>query len=168
MLSIKFTLMPKEYYKMKKTILVTLLVVIWLMGCNSSPNARNSQPTSSSPPLPTLPQAVKGYELYSWQQADQWHFTLMSGTNLVKSDEEIMFGKNTITADGWIRLSVSGVEAAQQLLARLPPSAEVVWIGQPQSRSVEGQAGQITLPSQEIVDVITQECQRLGLKLYIN
>ena len=153
---------------MKKTLFITFLVVTWLVGCNSSPDTRGTQPTSSSPPLPILPQAVKGYEFYSWQQADQWHFTLMSGTNLVKSDEEIMFGKNTITADGWIRLSVSGVEPAKQLLARLPPSAEVVWIGQPQSRSVEGQTGQITLPSQDIVDVITQECQRLGLQLYIN
>jgi hypothetical protein len=112
---------------------------------------------------------MKGYELYSWQEdAGQWHFTLMSGTNRVKSLEEIILGENTVTPDRWVRISVQGIEAAKGVLGRLPQSEEIVWISQPQLGQGEIQAGQITLPSQEVVDAIMEECKQLGLELSVN
>jgi hypothetical protein len=38
-----------------------------------------------------LPGSMKGYELYSWQDKDGWHFTLITGTDRSKTLEEIIY-----------------------------------------------------------------------------
>ena len=43
-----------------------------------------------------LPHSFKGYELYSWQQDNQWNYTLITGTNRDKTVEEIITGNNTV------------------------------------------------------------------------
>jgi hypothetical protein len=49
--------------------------------------------------ITALPHSMKGYELYSWSQDGEWHFTLITGTNRNKTLEEIISPSNTVTAD---------------------------------------------------------------------
>ena len=35
-----------------------------------------------------LPESLKGYELVSWQEGEDWHFTLITATNRGKTFEE--------------------------------------------------------------------------------
>jgi hypothetical protein len=37
--------------------------------------------------IETLPRSFKGYELYSWEEEGQWHFTLITGTDRTKTIE---------------------------------------------------------------------------------
>jgi len=75
-------------------LLVPLLLVSVLSTC---------QATSAGP----LPRSMKGYELYSWQEQGQWHFTLITGTNRNKQLEEIISDGNTVSEDGWVKIHVT-------------------------------------------------------------
>ena len=44
-----------------------------------------------------LPHSVKGYELYSWEENGQWHYTFITGTNRVKTMKEITSGEDFIS-----------------------------------------------------------------------
>lgn len=77
-----------------------------------------------------LPQAMKGYEVYSWSVEDtgKRRYTLVTGTNRSKTWEEISAPESTMTADGWVKITVEGDGALQSLLDRVPKGDEVVWV----------------------------------------
>ena len=111
---------------------------------------------------------MKGYELYSWQASGQWHFTLITGTNRLKTVEEITTGEATLTADGWVRISVQGVDAIQDVLRRLPQGEMVFWIGRRWLGRAQVPAGDITLPPQETIAAIQEYCKQLGITLQVS
>jgi hypothetical protein len=111
---------------------------------------------------------MKGYELYSWQANGQWHFTLITGTNRLKTIEEITTGEDLLTADGWVSIHVQGVDAIQAVLARLPQGEWVTWIGQGWLARVQGATDDITLPPQAIVAVVQAHCKQVGIELQIS
>ena len=110
---------------------------------------------------------MKGYELYSWQAEGQWRFTLMTGTNRLKSLEEITAGEDIVTADGWVRLSAQGVEGIKGILGRLPANELILWAGEQWLGQAASQAGKIALPPQGIIDAVTEHCRQLGLELSV-
>jgi hypothetical protein len=63
----------------------------------------------SATPGDELPHSAKGYELYSWQEDSQWHFTLITGTNRNKTLEEVISDVNIVSEDGWVQIHVVGV-----------------------------------------------------------
>lgn len=111
---------------------------------------------------------MKGYELYSWQSNDEWYFTLITGTNRVKSLEEIQSGEDTVSTDGWVRISVKGVDAIKSVLGRLPQHEEVFWLSGQQLEQAETQTQPVTFPPQQIVDDIRQYCEQQGVALHTN
>lgn len=72
-----------------------------------------------------LPRSMKGYELYSWLQDSQWHFTLITGTNRTKTMEEITSAEDYISEAGWVNVHVVGVDAIKEVLSRLPQNESV-------------------------------------------
>lgn len=136
-----------------------LLTVLWLAACSANP----ATPVPSATPLPPLPASMKGYELYSWQADDEWHFTLITGTNRMKTPEEITTGEDEATADGWVKISVQGTDAIKDVLSRLPAGEDVFWAG------VEWTPDDgFTLPPQDTVDAIREYCESLELVLYVS
>jgi hypothetical protein len=111
---------------------------------------------------------MKGYELYSWSANNQWYFTLITGTNRVKSLEEIISNENIVTSDGWVRISIRGVDSIQNILSGLPQHEEIFWVGKQWLKQAQVQADQITLPPQEIIDVVQEYCKQLELELYVS
>jgi hypothetical protein len=85
-----------------------------------------------------FPASEKGYELYSWLEEDRWHFTLISGTNRSKTSDEILSPDSFITPDGWVKITVSGVQDLKSVLDNLPDSQEVFWL---EGTRVEGAGG---------------------------
>jgi hypothetical protein len=144
--------------------ILTLLAALWMAACSSTLSGDNTPPATT----PALPPSMKGYELYSWQTDSDWHFTLMTGTNRAKTLEEITKGPDSVTADGWARVSVRGVDALKQLLGRLPPDETIVWIGERQLEQTGVEPGAIQLPPQEIIDSISETCQQLQLELLVS
>lgn len=83
-------------------------------------------PIKNAKPLPT---SMKGYEVYCWYDEEQesWHYTLITGTNRLKTYKEVTDEEDTITSGGWVKITVTGEDALKTLLARLPEGEEVVW-----------------------------------------
>jgi hypothetical protein len=108
-----------------------------------------------------LPQSFKGYELYSWEQDNQWHFTLITGTNRTKAMEEIISGEDYISETGWVKIHVIGVDAIKDVLSRLPHNEPVIWcdelhIGQTTNTDLQ-------LPPKNITDTIKEYAEQCGL-----
>ena len=88
-----------------KAILTSLLAVL-MVGCFIAAEERSER------------QAFKGIELYSWKpDGKDWHFSLLPGTNRLKSDEEIKKSEKTIV----------GVEALKKQLAKMAKGESVFW-----------------------------------------
>jgi len=152
----------------------------------SSPTVKSStmQPTpttsieilKSATPLPTLdlekfpdplPEAVKGYELFSWQSDSDWNFTLITGTNRSKSFDELMSPDSQVTADGFVKITVSGIEKIKQVLAMLPAQTEVFWTGMDLSGSVPEGTLYFSYPDKIIKDELINFCAKQDVKLNV-
>jgi hypothetical protein len=108
-----------------------------------------------------LPRSSKGYELYSWEEGGQWHFTLITGTNRTKTMEEITSKEDYISESGWVKIQVVGLEAIKEVLSRLPQGESVSWcdelhIGQTTETDLQ-------LPPQQITDAIKEYAGYCGL-----
>lgn len=113
-----------------------------------------------------FPESAKGYELYSWLEVDEWHFTLISGTNRNKTVEELLSPENVLTQDGWVKITVSSAQALKLVLDNLPGSEEIFWLD---GARVEGTGEDIPFgfPSEEILQEIRQYSDLLKLELHI-
>ncbi len=152
----------------------------------SSPTVKSStmQPTpttsieilKSATPLPTLdlekfpdplPEAVKGYELFSWQSDSDWNFTLITGTNRSKSFDELMSPDSQVTAEGFVKITVSGIDKIKQVLATLPAQTEVFWTGMDLSGSVPEGTLYFSYPDKIIKDELINFCAKQDVKLNV-
>jgi hypothetical protein len=100
-----------------------------------------------------LPSPAKGYELYSWLQQGQWHFTLITGTNRGKTLDEIVSGENSLSESGLVKISVIGVEAIKNVLSKIPIETWLFWANETQNCS-EQTGIKIQLPPIEIRNAI--------------
>jgi hypothetical protein len=120
---------------------------------------RQSGKLSSSPPAfaaVNLPASMKGYELYSWFEDNQWHFTLMTGTNRNKNVEEIISIMNYETDEGWVHIHVAGVENIKTVLRKLPSKEFVIWLSGPRLDSTGPEKINFTLPAEPVIENIRQ------------
>jgi len=112
-----------------------------------------------------LPHSMKGYELYSWEEENEWHFTLITGTNRTKTMEEITYKEDYISETGWIKIHVVGSDAIKDVLSRLHQNESVFWCG-------ELHIGQTTetileIPPEDIKEAIQEYAQQCGLDFTI-
>ena len=99
--------------------------------------------------IPGASLAMKGYELYSWQSQGNWYFSLLEGTNRLKSIEEIMKPDARLI----------GIDGLKQALEYLPPGEQVFWI----IREIPG----LSMPPDSVVDEIRVFCDQFGLQLEV-
>jgi len=121
-----------------KTISILLFAILLgslLSGCGTA-----SQPTATP-----FAESMKRYELYSWQDGGQWKFSVLVGTNRVKTLEEIK------SAD----VVLAGVEAVKSALERMPEGQYIIW----SSKET------LSFPPEDIIKQIEQTCKDEGLKL---
>jgi hypothetical protein len=122
-----------------------------------------AKPTAAAIPTPyptldfgtipvKLPSSLKGYELLSWQVGEDWVFTLITGTNRNKTFEEIMAPENEFTNDGYVKLTVSGVEDFKKVIDRLPANEWVMWGGMDLQGEVPTGTLYFAFPPQALID----------------
>jgi len=114
-----------------------------------------------------LPHSMKGYELYSWSEDSQWHFTLITGTNRNKTLEEITSNEDFISEAGWVQIHVVGVDAIETVLSKLPQNEEVFWLARLRSEQTPQDVVNITLPTGSIIDTIKEYAGRCGLDFLV-
>ena len=113
-----------------------------------------------------LPPSMKGYELYSWLEDGQWHFTLITGTDRNKTLEEITSKEDFISEAGWAKVHAVGVEAIEAALSKLPRDEFTLWLAG--MREPSGQTDiKIQLPPKQTCDAIKEFAGRHGLDFQI-
>lgn len=149
---------------MKLRVVLFLLSACLAAGCRQ---VVTPGPVPTATPAERLPHSMKGYELYSWPVGEQWHFTLITGTNRNKTVEEVTSSEDRLSADGWVRIHVQGVEAIQAVLSRIPAGEWVFWAGPEWATGTLGEGSDITLPPQAIVDAVKAYADGLGLSFHV-
>jgi hypothetical protein len=114
-----------------------------------------------------LPHSVKGYELYSWQEGSQWHFTLITGTNRNKTLEEIISNEDIISEDGWVQIHVVGVDAIKAVLSKLRQGEKILWLARPRAEQTPPSNINFMLPPEPIIDSIKEHAGQCDLDLLI-
>ena len=102
--------------------------------------------------------SMKGYELYSWKIKGHWYYSLLPGTNRVKTYDEI-------TATSVVRRDAAGLKSELQ---KLPKGEEVFWLSDAPagaSKSTAGQSLNVKHPSRKRIKGIKAMCDKLGVKL---
>lgn len=121
--------------KAVKYLIFTVLVGSLLSACRAA----------LAPPPTPFPESMKGYELYSWQDGDQWNFSLLVGTNREKTLEEIKAADTTLR----------GVDALTSALEQMPAGQYITW----SSREM------FSFPPDEVIEQVKQNCEDKGLIL---
>jgi hypothetical protein len=114
-----------------------------------------------------LPHSMKGYELYSWPEDSQWHFTLITGTNRNKTLEEVVSNVNMISEDGWVQIHVIGVDAIKTVLSGLPQNEFILWLARLRSEQTPQGGVNITLPTAQTIDTIKEYAGGCGLDFMV-
>ena len=115
-----------------------------------------------------LPSSMKGYELYSWydEEGGSWRYTLITGTNRLKTVEEITADKNQVTQSEWVKITAGGTEALKALLKRLPPGTELFWLDDERLEGAHELTANIALPEASVVETIENHCRQLDIQLH--
>lgn len=113
-----------------------------------------------------LPRSAKGYELYSWPENGQWHFTLITGTNRNKTLDEIISYVNIISEEGWVKIHVLGTSEIKTILSKLPQNEYVFWIGRMGWQTEEPDT-RIQLPPDQMVEDVKEFAVQCGLNLAV-
>lgn len=151
---------------MKKVLPIYVVLALFaLVSCRSNESTSQTPRGVETP----LPRSMKGYELYSWQVENEWYFTLITGTNRLKSHEEITSDEDVVSDDGWVKITVRGVDSLKAALRRLPKGEKAFWIGEKWLEQVgQTEMGGLAFPSQEVIDDIEAYCDELGLRLNVD
>jgi hypothetical protein len=145
-------------------VLLSVLLLVSLM-CSCAGERVERRPTASPSPASLLPRSFKGYELYSWKSGGTWHFTLITGTNRLKTLAEITSPENIEEGD-WIKITAAGVSELKSVLARLPPGTQISWGRARQLDTGTSRSGlKLRLPPRRVVREIQAYCTELGIYL---
>ncbi|MFC2042409.1 hypothetical protein ACFLTV_02825 [Chloroflexota bacterium] len=112
-----------------------------------------------------LPRSFKGYELYSWEEDSQWHFTLITRTNRTKTMEEITSKEDFISEIGWVKIHVVGADAIKDVLSRLPEGESIFWCDElhlEQTTEMD-----LQLPPEQITYAIEEYAKECGLNFAV-
>ncbi len=107
----------------------------------------------------TLEHSMKGWELYSWPNGNDWNYSLLGGTNRLKSYEEVT-GNSII---------VHGMDSLKMLLDKIPENENIFWISEKWLENIWGDPhGNLGLPDQKTVNEVRAYCMQKSLLLTIS
>jgi hypothetical protein len=132
-------------------------------SCSKSDNEKQTAGKNLIDTL-VVSHSMKGWELYSWPVNNTWEFSILAGTNRIKSLEEVTSDKPS--GDRLIR--VSGIDSLELVLDKFPENEYITWIGANWLRQCwKGDYGNLQLPPHDYIDDITQYCIQKKLVLLV-
>jgi len=123
-----------------KTIVSTLLAIPLVLLLSSCQAAAHPEATP-------LAESMKGYELYSWQEGNQWRFSLLVGTNREKSLDEIKSQDNILP----------DIDSLISTLEKVPSGQYVTW----------SLRETLSLPPDSMIKQVEEICKDKGLILNV-
>jgi hypothetical protein len=108
----------------------------------------------------SFPHEMKGYELYSWPNGNDWNYSVLVGTNRIKLYEEVITNK----------IIVFGKDSLKMLLDRFPQNEYIFWVGKEWLGKCWGgnNFGTLSLPDNKTVNEIKAYCTQKKLKLNVS
>ena len=123
---------------------ISVMFIVWaaigFIGCGSR---------EAAPPAGETVRSFKGYELYSWRSDGEWNFSLLVGTNRIKTRAEVL--------DPAAR--ILGLDELKRRLDRLPRGEQVFWSARHE------ETPEIALPPDSLIAEIDAYCDRRGIEL---
>ena len=102
---------------------------------------------------------MKGWELYSWPEGNNWKFSFLTGTNRTKTLSEVTSSNGP---DNLIR--VTGVDSAKMVLNKFPAGESIMLIGEGWLQNAwGGQYGNLRLPPQTSINELKSFSQQKQL-----
>lgn len=144
-------------------ILFASFSLLLFSACKKNLVEDKPTPMSSIDTL-NVPHQLKGYEIYSWPEGNEWYFSIMAGTNRIKTYSEVI----STNPSGVHLITVTRIDALKLVLAKFPENEYITLIGQGWLHNCwGGNYGNIQLPPQNYIDEITQFCAQKKLILQI-
>jgi hypothetical protein len=147
--------------KTSQTIIIVSLIMTSFSWVTCSEHADQEMQPVKKIDLDTLTfkNSLKGWELYSWPNGTDWTYSLLGGTNRLKSYEEVRANE----------IIVCGIDSLKMLLARLPENEQLFWIGEGWLESCwDSDYGNLSLPDRQTVREIQKYCGQIHLVLHIS
>ena len=130
---------------MRKQLLITILVSLLLLSLTQCASPAEEQINSSE-------KAFKGMEMYSWQdESEVWWFSILIGTNRIKTVEEVMSAP----------LDITGVK---QRLCQLGIGEQVLWSNREIGVPLDGTSS-FLIPPQGMIDELTDRALECRVEL---
>ena len=146
---------------MKKQICSVMLgLIIILTGCSKA--SSQTQETTYQLPIvlnlneSAFPHSFKGWELYSWSDGSEWYYSILVGTNRLKTCEEVITNEAIVT----------DIDSLKTALSKFPEGEFIIWLG-PGSLDAcsDGNFVDLSLPPEETIDEVKQYCIENDLTL---
>ncbi len=138
---------------------IVLFMPFILFNCSKSTDNEYTPVKKLNLDSLTLERSLKGWELYSWQNGNEYNYSLLIGTNRLKTYEEVI--SNEIT--------VFGIDSLKLLLAKLPEGEYIFWIGKSWLSSIwKENYKNLSLPDEKTVNEIKSYCIQKKLQLVIS
>lgn len=97
----------------------------------------------------TFQHSMKGWELYSWQHGNDWNYSMLIGTDRLKSYDEVVHNEIVVT----------GKDSLKLVLDRFPSGETITWLGPGWLASCwASEYKNRSLPPSTIIDEIKQHC----------
>ena len=137
--------------------ILALFIITWI-GCSE----KHSMDIVPLPPIDynavNFEHSMKGWELYSWPNGNDWNYSVVVGTNILKTYSSV-----TETP-----IAVTGIDSLKRILEHMPQGEEIVWIGEDWLSQIwADDYRDLMLPSEDIIYEVNQFCQDNGLLLMI-
>jgi hypothetical protein len=143
--------------KMNYGILMNLILGFFMLAACSKPDSYEFIPVPSInfDTLNVKP-SMKGWELYSWTNGKDFNYSLLPGTNRLKSYNEIIGNK----------LIVFGKDSLIMLLDKLPANENIFLIGNKCLQWIQGENNyNFSLPDNNTINEIKAFCNQRGLTI---
>jgi hypothetical protein len=103
--------------------------------------------------------SVKGWELYSWPNGNDWNFSILPGTNRLKSYNEVTEN----------RFIACGIDPLKLFLARIPENEQIFWIEQNWLKQIwHDSYGDLCLPDKQMIIEIKDYCLSNNLVMNVD
>jgi len=141
-----------------QSIFSVFLVAYIFTGCSEGSDYETRSVLKAELDTLTFEPSMKGWELYSWPDGDTWNYSVLPGTNRIKSYKEVTTN----------HIIVSGTDLLKLMLDKLPENENIFWIGREWLEQCwGGNYGNLSLPDPLTVTIIKEYCADINLVLSI-
>jgi hypothetical protein len=147
--------------KMQIKIQILIVVSLIFTSVNFIKCTKENNPGTNSTKLDalSLSHSMKGWELYSWPNGNDWNYSFLIGTNRLKTYNEVTTNK----------IVVIGKDSLKMLLDKFPVEENIFWVSEEWLYRIwQDNYGNLSLPESNTVNEIKNYCNQKELVLVVS